>query len=201
MEGCYSPGNSLCQGAFTEPLSFVKQTQEQAVLQTEKYKNSVRATLLLLSFVPLWMITEIFLKCSLKTQKNKNKTTQFPLCPHVLAGRMGLLLVVSRCKETDHKLIGRTLLCTLSQLQELLCPAALSHKNWSIFLHVNTRSAWAVHKAMGNWFPWNRRIALQVRHNCSFHSKHRWTHRHIPAIPAGRSSVTLSEQWQSEADP
>lgn len=60
MEACYSPGNSLCQGAFAKPLSFVKQTQEQAVPQTENYKNSVRATLPVLSFVPLQMISEIF---------------------------------------------------------------------------------------------------------------------------------------------
>lgn len=67
MEACYSPGNSFCQGAFAKPLSFVKQTQQQAALQTEKYKNSVRATLLVLSFVPLQKITEMFKKCSLKT--------------------------------------------------------------------------------------------------------------------------------------
>lgn len=116
-----APGNALCQGAFAKPLSFVKQIQEQAVLQTEKYKNSVRATLPVPSSVPLQMITEIFKKCSLKTQKIKAKQPQqFPLCPHVLACRMGLLLVVSRCKETDHKFTGRTLQCTFSQLRELL---------------------------------------------------------------------------------
>lgn len=80
MEVCYSPGNSLCQGVFAKPLSFVKQTREQAVPQTEKYKNSVKATLSVLSFVPLQMKPEIFKKCSLKTQKIKQNNPNSSHC-------------------------------------------------------------------------------------------------------------------------
>jgi len=142
MEACSSPGNCLCQGAFASLRVLLNKPKSSKFSSQKCIKPVSRPSSIFCSITSDHWNDEKNLKrnypnTALKIKQTKKRTpitTNFH-CVLTLAGSTGLWLAVSRCKETDHKLIGRThdVLYTSTPLWELLCPPASSHKHWSVF--------------------------------------------------------------------
>lgn len=169
---------------------------------SQKCIKSVRATVSVLSFVPLWVTTEMMSKILKISYPNiafkKKKKEKTPPVPTVYSDNcwQNRIIISGFQMQTDWSHTHwQDSWCTMyfyPAARAALPPCTITQAP----VHLpSCKHKKCVDSSQSNrklWFPWQRGIAVQVTNNCSFQNKYGHTHQHT-GNREGRSSAT--PQW------